>query len=128
MASSPAFASTPRVGMVNFTAANTALDGSGSLQTVVTAGASGTKINKVTMKYAATNTAGMIRLWIHDGTNGRLFKEFPTVAVTPSATAAAYSVEYNCEEENIFIPTGYSLRATTQAAEAINVIAFVADL
>jgi hypothetical protein len=120
----PIFTLTPVVGCVAIATANTARDGSGTIGTVLTAGAEGTRIHRITMKATVTTTAGVIRLWIYTGTTYFLWREITTVAYTVSATVNAW--EYVLEllgERALILPTGYSLRASTEKAENCNVVA-----
>lgn len=135
MAASPQYASTPKVGTAVISTANTARDGTGTIGTVFTAGTSGSRIDGIEIQATGTTTAGMVRLFISDGTNHRLFAEVPVVAVTPSATIPAFSTLVqgnatglvNITPLPINIPTGWSLRASTHNAESFNVIAFGGD-
>jgi hypothetical protein len=127
MATTPSFAVTPRIGLVQVTAANTARDGTGTIATVLTGVASGTKVNEVVIHATVTTTAGMVRLFLHDGTNARLFDEIPIAAVTVSSTNPA--VRHSRTYGNLVLPsTSWSLRASTEKAEVMNVMAFAADL
>lgn len=135
MAASPQYASPPKVGAVVINTANTNRDGTGTLGTVFTAGASGSRIDAVQVQATGTTTAGMVRLFVSDGANHRLFAEIPVVANTPSATAPAWSALVQGNATGlvshvllpIHIPTGWSLRASTHNAESFNVIAFGGD-
>jgi hypothetical protein len=124
---SPIFTLTPVVGMAQIATANPNRDGSGSLATVLTGGADGTRVQRVTVKATGTTTAGMVRLYIGDnaGTpNVRLWREILVTAITASATVAAF--EYTLEllaERAMILPSGYTLRASTEKAEGFNVIA-----
>jgi hypothetical protein len=131
MAATINYAGTPKIGIGLLSVANTARDGTGTLATVFTAGAGGSRIDAIDLQATVTTTAGMIRLFIQDGTNARLVAEFPVLAQTPSATAVAWSRMLNTNTMTpllpIILPTGYSLRASTNNAEAFNVIAFGGD-
>ncbi len=129
MATSPAFAATPRVGMAQLTAANPNRDGTGTLATVLAAGTSGSKIERVAIIATGTTTAGMVRLFLHDGTNARLLKEIPVTAVTPSGTLKAFeaAVDFSGPDQVLLLPNGWSLRAATQNAEVFNVFAMAGD-
>lgn len=131
MAIQAQYASTPKVGVGQISTANTARDGTGTIGTVFTAGTNGSRIDMIDVQATATTTAGMIRLFVHDGTTAFLVAELPVVAVTPSATNPAYSQQLNTNTMTQFLPivlpTGYSLRASTNNAEAFNVIAFGGD-
>ncbi|NBX74718.1 MAG: hypothetical protein EBQ89_10555, partial [Alphaproteobacteria bacterium] len=71
MATDPNFAGTPLAGNAQISTANTNRDGTGTLGTVVTAGASGSRIEEIVIEATGTTTAGMIRLFLNDGTNTR---------------------------------------------------------
>lgn len=126
MASTPQFASSPKVGIGSLSSSNTNLNGSGTLVTVFSAGASGSKINEVVVQATGTVTAGIVRIFVHDGTSGYLFDEFPITATIPSSSSSAFRL--NRIYDNLVIPTGYSLRATTANAETFNVLVWGADL
>jgi len=122
----PVFALTPRCGMAQILTANTNRDGTGTLGTVLAAGGNGTRIDLITIKAIVTTTAGMIRLFIHDGTNYRLWKEVAVSAITPSGTVAAFAGILTPDTDGdlpLILPANYSLRASTNNAETFNVIA-----
>lgn len=135
MAASPQYASTPKIGTAVVSTANTNRDGTGTLGTVFTAGASGSRLDTIEVQATAPTTAGMVRLFISDGTNHRLFAEVPVVAVTPSATVPAFSALVAGNAQGLVnnvplpfsLPTGWSLRAATHNAESFTVIGFGGD-
>lgn len=126
MAASPQFASGPKLGIAVVSTANTNLNGSGTVVTVCVAGANGTKINEITVQAAGTATAGIIRLFVFDGTTNYLFDEIPVSAAIPSTNAAAYRTYKTYD--NFVLPSGYSLRASTSNAETFNIMAWGGDL
>lgn len=112
------------IGMAQIATANANRDGTGTLGTVVTGAGDGTRIHKITIKATVTTTAGMIRLFIDNLTNIRLWKEIPVTAITPSATVEAFSsIIELLGEEALTLPSGYILKAGTEKAETFNVIA-----
>ncbi len=127
MAASPQYAATPKIGIGQLSTANANRDGTGTIATVLSAGASGTRVERAMIKATGTTTAGMVRLYIHDGANARLFAEVPVQAVMPSASTPAFEDEV-VFEDGLVLPTSYSLRASTHNAEEFNVIAMGADL
>ena len=134
MAQVPNYAATPKVGMAVISTANTNRDGTGTLGTVFSAGTNGSLIEAVEIQATGTTTAGMVRLFLHDGTNARMIGEVPVLAVTPSATVPAWSAIVNSQGMNngtiqlpIRIPTGWSLRASTHNAESFNTFGFGGD-
>jgi hypothetical protein len=121
----PIFPDTPAYGVANISSAFTARTTTGvtSLTSVLAAGADGTVIDRVRIVASATTTAGMVRLWVYAGSgNAQLLHEEPVSAITPSATVAVFSTEVVLE--NLVLPTGYTLYASTHNAEAFNVFAF----
>lgn len=131
MAAIPSYAAAPKMGVGQVSVANPNRDGTGTLATIFTAGASGSRIDALALKAVGTTTAGMIRLFIHDGTDSRLLAELPVQAVTPAATTPAWEVQQTTNSMSqllpLILPTGYSLRASTEKAESINVIAIGGD-
>jgi hypothetical protein len=121
-------------GFATLTTANTALDGTGTLGTdiwnVLTAADNGTIIQSVIIKAQVTTTAGMVRLFLYDGSNTKLFKEIHVPAISKESGAApnrvvtnsfSYKIDFNGRD--FALKSGWSLRATTQNSEAFNVIA-----
>lgn len=129
MAAEPAFASTPRCAIGQVSAANTNRDGTGTIVTIFSAAIAGSKIERVRIQAVATTTVGVVRLFIHDGTNARLIREVLVPAVTPSTIVEAFSadVDFSGLEQVLPLPPGYSLRASTHNAEAFNLFAAGGD-
>lgn len=119
MATTANYANTPRAAVAQVTAANTARDGTGTIVTVFTAGTSGSRVDDIVITATGNTTAGMIRLFLHDGTNARLWMEIPVSAVTVSATVAGWTT--SLLNQALILPNGWSLRASTHNAETFNV-------
>lgn len=126
MATAPVFANTPVIGCVAISTANANRDGTGTIGSALTGSANGTKINEVRIKASGTTTAGMVRLYIYNGTTNFLFLEQTIAAVTPSASVAAE--EYVHTFDNLVLPATYQLRASTHNAEGFNILAVGADI
>lgn len=130
MSTNANFAASPRVGLGQVSVANANRDGSGTLATIFSGGANGSLVDKVTAKATGTTTAGMIRYYLHDGTNARLIYEKTVDAITPSAIVAAWTetapvVEVGGSNDvfPLMVPNGYSLRASTEKGETFNICA-----
>lgn len=120
----PIFTLTPVIGSCLLDTANTGLDGTGTLGTVITGGVEGTRISKITIKALETTTAGMIRLFIDDGVNIRLWREILVTAITASGTVASFSSVIDLTGEYaLILPYSYILKAATHNAEDFLVIA-----
>jgi hypothetical protein len=121
MATSAQYASTPVFGSVNLTAADTSLTAPVTIGSILTAGASGTRIDYIEIQGVATTVAGLVNLFVYDGTNYILWQQVPVQAVTSSTTAPAFTVALSSNgNANIMplnLPTGYSLRAAISVAQ-----------
>lgn len=128
MASTPAFAATARCGIGSITASTASKDGTAAV-TVLTAGSAGTKIEEITLKADGDLADGVLVLYIHDGSAYHVFDEWDYGnPAAGSATVTAYRETryYN----NLFLPSGYSLRASNTVAPTaggMRVFAFGGD-
>jgi hypothetical protein len=132
MSTSAQYASTPKFGSANLTTADTSLTAPTTVGTIVTAGASGTRIDYIDVQGVATTVAGLVNLFVFDGTNYILWQQVPVQVVTSSTTVPAFvSVLSSNSNSNIMpltLPTGYSLRATTSVAQTgVRVTAYGGD-
>jgi len=119
--SAPLFSQTPRLALVQVSTANTNRDGTGTVVDVITGATNGTRIDRITIAATGTTTAGMIRLYLYDGTNTRLWQEAPVTAATPSGTVSVF--RYVLSSQALILPSGYKIRASTHNAETFNVFA-----
>lgn len=127
MATSPAFAVTPRIASVNVATANTNRDGTGTVATLITGAATGTRIAEIVVQARVTTTAGMVRIFLYDGTTYRFFDEVAIAAATASASVKATRLA--TLYSNLVLPNAsWSLVVSTHNAESIDVIALGADL
>lgn len=129
MATTAQYASTPAVGTALLTTADTSLTAPTTVGTVLTAGASGSRIDYIDIQGVATTNAGLVNLFLFDGTTYHLWQQVPIQAVTSSTTAPAFtttlSSNANANIMPLCIPTGWSLRATTSVAQTgIKLIAY----
>jgi len=116
----PIFALTPTLNLAQVTTANPNRDGTGTIVDVVTGATEGTRVDKVYIRATGTTTTGMIRFFLYDGANTRLWKEVQVSAVTPSATVEAWNSSFATD---LIVPTGNKLRASTEKSETFNIIA-----
>ena len=121
MSTSAQYASTPKIGSALLTTADTSLTAPTTVGTVFTAGASGSRIDYIEVQGVATTVAGLINLFIYDGTTYFLYTQVPVIAITSSTTVPAFqttiSSNTNANILPINLPTGYSLRATASVAQ-----------
>jgi hypothetical protein len=121
MSTSAQYASTPKIGSALLTTADTSLTAPTTVGTVLTAGASGSRIDYIDIQGVATTVASNINLFIYDGTNYILYAQVPVIAITSSTTAVAFAATISSNTNPnllpINLPTGYSLRATTSVTQ-----------
>lgn len=122
MASSPSFAATVRHEVATISTANPARNGSGTIPTVFTAGASGSRIERVRITAAEATTAGVVRLFLHDGSNSYLLQEVLVDVITPSTTVETWR-ETVTFPGGLMLPNGWSLRAAPHNSETFNLFA-----
>ena len=125
MATDPSFASTVRTASALLGSAETNLQVPTQASTVLTAGASGTKIEEIVVQASATSltattVAGLVYVFLHDGSTAHLYDVITISAVTASSTAAAFRASNRYV--NLWIPTGWSVRASQSIAGNANLL------
>lgn len=115
---------TPVRKSVSLAAANTARDGSGTINTLVAQGGSaGSLVRQVTARTGVAagsgSTAMVCRLWLQIGGSGSFFliDEIALATQTPSNTVAATATAFNLT--NIPLGVGDKLFVTQSIAEAV---------
>lgn len=129
MSSAPAFAATVATAAVSVGTANTNRDGTGTIATVLTAGASGTRIEEIVVKADGDPADCTIVFYLHDGSNYHVFDEWDIANPgAPSATVASYREAR--KYDNLVIKSGWSLRASitaTPTSGLVQVFALAGD-
>ena len=124
MANIPIFSALGAItwGAANITAANTAKDGTGTVDTVSTAKlVTGSYIQKLIIRPRGTNVASVMRVFINNGltnvtaANNVLFTEVGLAASTVSEVAALAGYEVPI---NIAMPPGFKINVTLGTAVA----------
>lgn len=119
----PIFSKQANASWVNgITAANTAKDGTGTVDTIFTADATnGSFLQKLIIRPRGTNVATVIRVFINNGatngtaSNNALIGEVTLPATTNTETAAIQGTEISF---NLPIPAGYKINVTLGTAVA----------
>lgn len=112
---SPIFTLTPNTGFGSVQTANTAMDGTGTVVTVFTAGASGSFVSTIFVKPTGSCAASVIRIWLNNGstnvtaTNNCLLFDYSLPQTTASnvTALAGYEIPFNKQ-----LPAGYKLNIT----------------
>lgn len=122
MATDPIFAATPQVAVGQVTTAEASRTAPTNVVTVYTSGASGSRIESIEITATGTTTAGMIRIFLYDGSSYRLLIEQPVTAVTPSATVPTFYVPLIFGDlKPLILKNGWSIRCTTEKTETFNI-------
>lgn len=128
----PIFTLTPHVSWGAITTANTAMDGTGTVTTIFTAGTNGSYISKIIIKFQGSSTATVVRFFVNNGStnataaNNSLIAEQQLPNVTASNSTAQPTISVPID---IAIPNGYVLTATigTTVTNAISINAIGGD-
>lgn len=129
MASSPSFISTPRIGIASVSSANTAIDGTGTITSLIAGVAAGTRVLEIVAQCSATSAAALINLFLSadTGSTWTLFDQ-----ITISAATVSNTVKGNrafTTYTNLILPsTAHIIGCTTTIAQATRVYALGGDL
>jgi hypothetical protein len=123
----PIFPLTPKVGFGSaaLQTANTAKDGTGTVTTIMTAGANGSRVDYVRVRATGSNTATAFRLFINNGSdtavaaNNILFTEATIAATTLSEVAALAETTIQLD---LALPAGYRLTCTNGTTIAATLV------
>lgn len=130
MATAPSFAATPRAmcGLVPGTA-DTSNTAPTNVTTLGSAGSNGTKIDQIDVVPVGTVVAGLVNVFLYDGSAYHLHEPVTVAAATVNTTTAPVKVSYYYD--NLVLPSGWSLRVTntvTGNVSLLTVNALGADL
>lgn len=125
MATDPAFGSVPNMGSALLGAAETNLQVPTSTSTIITAGTNGTRIEEIVVEASATSlvastVAGLVYIFLFDGTNYRLYDTITVTAITASATVPGFRQRNTYT--NLWIKSGWSVRMSQSIAGNASVL------
>lgn len=138
----PIYPSVVRAPRVSIATANTARDGTGTLGTLYTCPGTaatppttpGAIVQSITIQATGTTTAGMVRIFHHDGTNFSIIREIAVSALTPSATVKAFGIPTSEGADvngrlilNKLLEPGHGIRVSTHNAETFIVTADIGE-
>lgn len=128
MATQPAFIGTPRMTEVTVSTANTAINGTGTITTLIVGAATGTRILEIDTQCAATSAAALVNIFLtlDGGASWNLFDQITVTAATVSNTVKAN--RNLATYANLILPNAQAwLGCTTTISQATNVIAMGGD-
>lgn len=129
----PVFAKTPKIAQAAVAAANTNLDGSGSIVTLLTAGADGAIVTSLKCWGTVTSMAKRINIWISTdgGTSWKLHECGLMAAYTVANTTVQTPVtivDKTIPDAAIVLPGSAKIGVTSMVNEAIIATAEYSDL
>jgi hypothetical protein len=120
VATAPAFASTPNIGVGRPATAETDSQTPAQSVTCFTPGANGAKVEEIvvaaakTASLTVTTVAGLVLLYLHDGTTFHPFDVIAVTAVSGTATAAPFRASNRYA--NLFVKAGWTIKASQTIA------------
>ena len=115
MAASPAFISAPRIGRLSLSTANTATDGTGTINDLIVGVAAGTRVLSVNVQGTNQTVAALVNLFLWDGTQWDLFDQVTISSTTGSNTTKAYRL-VTAYTDLVLPSASYKLGATISVA------------
>ena len=113
------------IGQASVTTAQTArtnITGTTGLTALTATSTDGTRIDSISIQAAATTAAGLIFIWLFDGTTSRLMDEISMTGATGSATVTGdYRIKYY---QNFNVPPTYQLFCSTTITQNMNIFAY----
>lgn len=94
--------------------ANSNLDGSGTLVTIITGASNGTMIKRITIKARESTSKGMIRFYVQAAAGAKLIREIEVPATTQSSRDGAFTAVI---DEIFYIESGFYLKASTENSD-----------
>lgn len=118
----PRFISTPQTWFKAVTAVNTTFAGSGSLDTIITAPAEGSKIDYMMFQAQAATLSNVLNIFLSTANDTSYYWDQVTIAATtaPSSTSPGW-VATLTPAEPLFLPSGCKLKMALYTAATINV-------
>ena len=113
MATSPQFTSIPNCEGITLSTAN-------SIQTIITAGSNGSRLDRVFITATSTTSAGNIRLYV----SGKRIKDVPVKAITATPGVANFMAEVTLD---IVLANGQTLQASSTTSDSFDVVAISGD-
>lgn len=131
MASSPAFAVTPRIGVAAVSTANTARDGSGTIVDILAGAASGTRVHELVVKATDNPADSIVTIFIYNGSAWFIFDEFDLADPAAGSTTVTSFRERRVYDNLVLPSASWKVGAAITVAltgGTMSVFAFGADL
>ena len=126
-ATSPIFPNVPIIGiasLANATAVTSRLPitGTTGLVKLTDTSTNGTRVDAITVKAAGNSTAGLVDVWIYNGTTSYLYDEIAYATVTANTTTSSNVA--TTTYSTLVLPSTYQLYISQQVTSNCSVFAF----
>ena len=124
---SPIFPNVPIIGIANVSGATavtarTPITGTTGLVKLTDTSTNGTRIDAITVKATGTSVAGLLDVWIYNGTTSFLFDEIAYAAVTANTTTVSNVA--TTTYATLTLPPTYQIYVSQQVTSNCAVFAF----
>ena len=124
---SPIFPNVPIIGIANVSGqtavtARTPITGTTGLVKLTDTSTNGTRIDAITVKATGTSVAGLLDIWIYNGTTSFLFDEIAYAAVTANTTTVSNVA--TTTYATLTLPPTYQIYVSQQVTSNCAVFAF----
>lgn len=103
--------------------ANAGSDGTGTIVDTFTAGANGSWLSSLEITAQVTTTAGMVRIFIHDGSSWKIYDEVVVTAITKAASTAGFRYTYTPPNAPLKLPAGWKVGTAPHNGETFVIVA-----
>ena len=114
-----------RTAVININTANTFLDGTGAMGSLITGSNDGTRIDVICIKATNATSQGMVRFFTNHGTNTSLYREVCVPETNPSGITKSFEIVFS---DGLLLEPGDSLFVSTQNSDSFNIIAYCNDI
>lgn len=124
---SPIFPNVPIIGIANVTSATpvttrTPITGTTGLIQLTATSTNGTRVDAITVKATGNSTAGLLDIWVYNGTSSFLYDEIAYGTATANTTVASNVA--TTTYSTLVLPPTYQLFVSQQVASNCAVFAF----
>ena len=128
----PIFSQTPLVGKATLTSptaitSRANITGTTGLVQLTPTSVNGKRMDWLRVIGKGTSLAGLLFVWLYDGTTATLIDEIALSAVTGSTTTAAVKVDTSYANAGFNVPPSYQLFVSVTVAQDLNAYAFGGD-
>ena len=130
MTNLPVFTQSPVVGIATLTSptaitSRANITGTTGLTQLTPTSTNGKRVDAITVKGKGTSVAGIVFVWIYNGTTSYIFDEIDVTAITGSTTLDSFTLTKSYT--TLVLPPTYQLFISISTVQDVNVFAFGGD-